>query len=133
MHKFLYKEGIAIDDDRKKLNNQDMTNEEIVEYTKLRAGNGALEKDLLDYFNSDMYKNVDAPEAARMRQAGLQDQTPVQRYVDAVVEVHHNRAVGTMELGLTDVAKGLPSAARRPVRPLSSRRIAITSPYSSCG
>jgi hypothetical protein len=107
VHKMLAEEGVDIDNDQRKLNTQDMTNEEVVEYVRLRAGDGELKKDLLTYFNSPQYKNVDKPESERQRQEGVDvDKTYAHEHIMGIVRMHHDRAVATMELGLTDVSQG---------------------------
>ena len=107
IHKMLAAEGVDIDNDQRKLNIQDLTNEEMVEYTRLRAGDGQLKKDLLEYFNSPQYLKVDKVESERQRNEGVDiDKTPAHQNLMSIVRMHHDRAVATMELGLTDVSQG---------------------------
>lgn len=107
IHKMLAAEGVDIDNDQRKLNIQDLTNEEMVEYTRLRAGDGQLKKDLLEYFNSPQYLKVDKVESERQRNEGVDiDKTPAHQNIMSIIRMHHDRAVATMELGLTDVSQG---------------------------
>jgi hypothetical protein len=107
VHQLLESEGVDIDNDVRKLNAQDMTNEEMTEYTRFRAGDGALKKDLLDYFYSRQYTEVDKPESDRQRREGVDvSETYAHQNLMAIVRMHHDKAVAQMELGLTDVSSG---------------------------
>ena len=117
IHKMLAAEGVDIDNDQRKLNIQDLTNEEMVEYTRLRAGDGQLKKDLLDYFNSPQYLKVDKVESDRQRNEGVDiDKTPAHQNLMSIVRMHHDRAVATMELGLTDVSQGFSQRRQKAIK-----------------
>lgn len=107
VHRALEAVGFDIPAKTRELMGEQLTNEEMVEYVKLRAGDGAFEKDLMDYFNSDQYKKIDAPQSRVQRQQGMKDsETDAYMAVDSIYQMHHNRAVGTMEQGLTKPSSG---------------------------
>jgi murein DD-endopeptidase MepM/ murein hydrolase activator NlpD len=107
VHQLLESEGVDIEDAQRKLNTQDMTNEQMVEYTKLRADGGNLKKALLEYFYSDQYTKIDKPESERQRNEGLAvDKTYAHQNISNIVKGFHNQAVAQMEMGLNDVTAG---------------------------
>lgn len=105
VHRYLEAEGYDITNRTKELMGQKLTNEQMVEYNRIRAGNGALEKDLNDYFNSDQYKQIDKIESDKMRSDGYKvSETPAHQQIEAIVQWHHDRAVAEMEQGLTSMS-----------------------------
>lgn len=102
VHRLLEEVGFDIPAKTRQLVGEQLTNEEMVEYTRLRADGGAFERDLLEYFNSDQYKKVDAPQSKFQRQQGMKEtETDAYMAVDSIYQMHHGRAVGIMEAGLT--------------------------------
>lgn len=107
VHRALDAEGYDITNKTKQLAGEKLTNEEMVEYNSLRAGKGALEKELLDYFNGDQYKKIDKPNSQYQREQGIDaSKTDSYAVIDAIVQRHHTRAVGIMEAGLTAPSAG---------------------------
>jgi hypothetical protein len=101
VHRAMDAEGYDMTNKTKELAGELLGNEQMVEYNKLRAGNGALEKELLDYFKSEQYLKIDKPNSEYQRQNGFEaSQTDAYGVIDQIVQRHHNRAVATMEAGL---------------------------------
>jgi hypothetical protein len=107
VHKFLYNEGVDVADMYKKLGGQDLTNDEMTEYVRLRAADGELNRQLLNYFYSDQYNKVDKPNSELQRKEGVEaSDTYAAQNIKNIVRQFHDAAIAQMELGLTDVSRG---------------------------
>lgn len=102
VHRLLEEVGYDIPAKTRELMGEKLTNEEMVEYVKLRAGDGAFEQQLMDYFNSDQYRLIDKPNTQRQLREGAEPtKTDAYLAVDAIYQERHGEAVGIMEQGLT--------------------------------
>lgn len=105
VHQNLEEEGFFVEEKTKQLMGTQLTNEEMVEYTRLRADNGNFAKALNDYFNSDQYKKRDKPNSAMQRREGMDPtKTDAYRAIQSYYRQYHNLAVGMMEAGLTEAS-----------------------------
>lgn len=112
VHKMLFDAGVNIDEEMRTMTSGgipvDLTNEEMSEFRALKADNGALRDDLLDYFNSPQYTEVDLPATEQQRQAGVKDtQTEVYKALMDIIGAYGADAKSIMKLGLTKTSKGL--------------------------
>lgn len=109
VHKKLYEWGFDIEDRNKEIDNVDLTNEEMTEFTRLRASNGAFKKAFLDYFNSDQYTKIDKPTSDQDLANGVDKKdTDVYKELTRIQRAYSSAAQTQMKLGLTS-----PSASYR--------------------
>lgn len=107
VHKFLDEVGLDITNGLNTVGSLDLTNDEMVEYIKLRAADGEMKKSLLTYFNSDRYQKVDKPQMEYDLSIGKEyNETQAYKNASAIVKGFHQRAIAQMRLGLTDVSQG---------------------------
>lgn len=106
IHKMLFDAGVNIDEEMRTMDDVDLTNKEMVEYELLKAGNGQLRKDLLDYFNSDQYKLVDKPNSDARIEAGQdENETPVYDELMRRINAYGSAAKNVMRLGQTKTSR----------------------------
>ena len=102
LHKKLFDAGVNIDEEMRSMDGIDLTNDEMVEYELLKANKGGLRKQLLDYFNSEQYKQVDKPSSDERIAAGQEESdTPVYKRAMQIINAHGKAAKDVMRLGQT--------------------------------
>ena len=126
VHKKLFDAGVNIDEEMRTMINGgipvDLTNEEMSEFRSLKAADGALRADLLEYFNSPQYTKVDLPATEQQRQAGAKDSsTDVYKAVTNIIRGYSTNAKNVMKLGYTEASKGL----QRRLEDAMSKRLEI--------
>jgi hypothetical protein len=106
VHKKLFDAGVNIDEEMRTMDDVDLTNKEMVEYELIKAGNGNLRKDLLDYFNSDQYKLVDKPNSDQRIESGQEESdTPVYKALMNIIGAYGKAAKNVMRLGQTTTSR----------------------------
>lgn len=107
LQKMLFDAGVNIDEETRGIADVDLTNDEMVEFKLIRASNGKLKQDLLDYFNSDQYKEVDKPNSdLRLEQGQEHSDTPVYERLMQIIGAYSSSAKSVMKLGQTKTSRG---------------------------
>jgi hypothetical protein len=111
VHKYLSDLGIDVSDSKRKLLGQELTNEEMTQYTQFMTQGGHFEKALMDYFKSDQFK-FDKQESILQTQQGYKQQdTQAYLRVQGIINSYASMAMQEMNSGLTDISAGF--VARR--------------------
>jgi hypothetical protein len=111
VHKYLSDLGIDVSDSKRKLLGQELTNEEMTQYTQFMTQGGHFEKALMDYFKSDQFK-FDKQESLIQTQQGYKQQdTQAYQRVEGIINSYASMAMQDMNRGLTDISAGF--VARR--------------------
>ena len=111
VHKYLSDLGIDVSDSKRKLLGQELTNEEMTQYTQFMTQGGHFEKALMDYFKSDQFK-FDKQESIIQTQQGYKQQdTQAYQRVEGIINSYATMAMQDMNRGLTDISAGF--VARR--------------------
>ena len=111
VHKYLSDLGIDVADSKRKLLGQELTNEEMTQYTQFMTQGGHFEKALMDYFKSDQFK-FDKQESILQTQQGYKQQdTQAYQRVEGIINNYASMAMQEMNSGLTDISAGF--VARR--------------------
>tara|TARA_A100001234_G_C12639360_1_gene391341 strand:- start:1454 stop:4093 length:2640 start_codon:yes stop_codon:yes gene_type:complete len=106
LQKMLFDAGVNIDEETRGIEGLDLTNDEMVEFKLLRASNGNLKQELLKYFNSDQYKDVDKPNTdLRIEQGQEQSDTPVYKRLMEIIGAYGSSAKSVMKLGQTKTSR----------------------------
>ena len=107
IHKELFRWGVPLDPNTRDVEGVELTNDEMVEYIRLRADGGKLEQALLDYKNSERYKEVDKPQSELMLKEGYEEKdTPVHKTYKDIISAFGRTARAQMDLGLTEASAG---------------------------
>jgi hypothetical protein len=104
VHKYLTEVGVDVADSKRKLLGQELTNEEMTEYTKFMTKGGRFQKDLLDYFNSNRYKEDKEQSGREIEQGYKTSETVAYQRVQGIVNSYAMLALQDMNRGLTDVS-----------------------------
>jgi hypothetical protein len=96
--------GVDVADSKRKLLGQELTNEEMTEYTKFMTKGGRFQKDLLDYFNSNRYKEDREQSGREIEQGYKTSETIAYQRVQGIVNSYAMLALQDMNRGLTDVS-----------------------------
>lgn len=114
VHKFLDEVGLDVSSGINKIGSMDLTNEEMSEYVRLRAGDGQLKKDLLTFANSRYYKEVLKPQMEEDLKLGKEySETKAYEVANRIVQGHHQKAIAQMKMGLSDVTAGFAERYRK--------------------
>ncbi len=106
IHKMLFDSGVNIDEEMRKIDGTDLTNDEMVEYELLKANKGELRQQIIDYFKSDQYLKVDKPNSDLVLSEGREhSETPVYKALTSRISAYGKAAKNTMRLGLTPTSR----------------------------
>ena len=110
VHKNLYEWGFDIEDRTRTIDGEDLTNEEMNEFTRLRAADGKFKQAFLDYFKGDQYNKVDKPASEnRLKDGQAMTDTEVYKELSSISDAYSKDARLTMQLGGTDASRSFQS------------------------
>ena len=112
IHKKLFDHGVNIDEEMRTMSagkeTIGLTNDEITEFRRLKAGDGRLVEDLLSYFKSDQYNLVDLQTEQEQLAQGLeQNKTAVHQAIMEIMSAYSAEAKSIMRAGYTRTSQGL--------------------------
>ena len=106
VHRDLYEWGFDIEDRTRTIDGEDLTNDEMNEFSRLRAANGEFRQAFLDYFKSDQYNKVDKPVSeARLNDGQEMTDTEVYRALSKISDAYSKDARLKMQLGDTQASQ----------------------------
>ena len=110
VHKNLYEWGFDIEDRTRTIDGEDLTNEEMNEFTRLRAADGKFKQAFLDYFKGDQYNKVDKPVSEnRLKEGQDMTDTEVYKALSGISDGYSKDARLIMQLGQTEASRSFHS------------------------